>query len=310
MSSTSFASSPATVYGINNKFPLLFSSSSGYNTSATSLFSLDNVLPQLAIKSSPMMADIKKEVAEDAAEVASDNEHYQSLKATLRMFEAKKRLPSSPSATTDIIATWDLHVANMKEEEEGTTALASLAALSTAKQICLTPITSTDSIPSHIPESSTNDDDDDHPGNGWQPRNDEEFFIPHGNSLRQAKYIFYNLRDRKNPLISATLGRGHPSHTCLLCPWPAPYHLPFLTTKQACLFDENKPFNTWVNQAIIDLGDPSLLAGIEAYQGWEKEVQIMEEKIALLQEQLKEHKEKSRECLRDLQGADTFQRIE
>ncbi|KAH9993119.1 hypothetical protein BJV74DRAFT_884481 [Russula compacta] len=212
------------------------------------------------------------------------------------MFKAKKRLPSSPSATTDIIATWDLHVTNMEEEEEGTTTLASLAALSAAKQVCPTPAASTNSLPSLIPESST-DEDSNHPGEGWQPHDDKDFFIPHRNSLRQAEYIFYNLKDRKNPLICTTLGRGHPSHTHLLHPRPAPYHVPLLTTRQACLFNEDKPFNTWVNQAIIDLGDPSLLAGVEAYQGWEKEVKVMEEKITLLQEQLKEHKEKSRECL-------------
>ncbi|KAH9955586.1 hypothetical protein BJV74DRAFT_891648 [Russula compacta] len=217
MSSTSSTPSTSAMYNINNKFPLLFSSSSESNTSATSLSSLDDVLPQLTIKSFPMMANIKKEVAEDAAEVTLDK-----------------------NTTT----TWDLHVTNMEEEEEGITALASLAALSTAKQACQTPTTSTDSIPSLIPESSTDKDDNNHPGDGWQPCDDEDFFIPH-----------------------------------------------------AHLFNEDEPFNTWVNQAVIDLGDPSLLAVIEAYQGWEKEVCIMEEKITLLQEQLKEHKKKSRECL-------------
>ncbi|KAH9961429.1 hypothetical protein BJV74DRAFT_890727 [Russula compacta] len=278
MSSTSSTSSTSVVYNINNKFPLLFSSSSKYNTLAASLSSLDDVLPQLAIKSSPMMADIKREVAE----VASGNKHYQSLKATLCMFEAKKRLPSSPSATTNIIVTWDLHVINMEEEQEGITTLTSLTTLSAAKKACPTPTTSTDSILSLIPESSTDKDNNSHPGDGWQPYDDEDFFVPYGNSLRQANYIFYNLRDRKNPLISATLGSGHPSHTHLLHPRPAPYHIPFLTTKQACVFNEYEPFNTWVNQAVIDLGDPSLLAGIEAYQGWEKEVKVTEEKVALL----------------------------
>ncbi|KAH9972917.1 hypothetical protein BJV74DRAFT_889115 [Russula compacta] len=308
MSSTSSASSTAAVYSINNQFPLLFSSSSEYNTSAASLSSLDDALPQLAIKSSPMMADIKKGVAEDAAEVASDNEHYQSLKATLRMFEMKKKLPSSPSATSDIIATWDLHITNM-EDNSGATALGSLAALSTTKQICPTPITSTDSLPSLTSEPPTYDSDDSLPGEGWQRCEDEDFFVPYSKGLKQANYIFYNLRDRKAPLISSSLGRGHPSHTCLLHPKPAPYCVPILTVNQAHLFDEEKPLSIWVNQVTINLGDPSLLAGLEAFQGWEKEVHITKEKMKLLEEKLREQEGNSRECLQDLQSADAFQRL-
>ncbi|KAH9959521.1 hypothetical protein BJV74DRAFT_891010 [Russula compacta] len=281
----------------NNSCPsLLFTSSSEYNTSAASLSSLDNALPQLAIKSGPMITDVTREAAKDATEVASDNEHYQSLKATLRMFKMKKKLPLSPSATSDIIATWDLHIINM-EDNNGATALGSLATLSAAKQICSTPITSTDSLPSLTSEPPTYDSDNSLPGEGWQYCKDEDFFIPCGKGLRQANYIFYNLKDRKAPLISSSLGRGHPSHTCLLRPRPAPYHIPILTVNQAHLFDKEEPFFTWVNQATINLGDSSLLAGLKAYQGWEKEVNITKEKIKLLEEKLKEQEGNSRECL-------------
>ncbi|KAH9976927.1 hypothetical protein BJV74DRAFT_888581 [Russula compacta] len=306
MSSTSTTSNNNNT--TNNSCPsLLFTSSSEYNTSAASLSSLDDALPQLTIKNGPMITDITREAAKDTAKVASDNKHYQSLKATLRMFEIKKKLPSSP-AISDIIATWDLHVTNM-EDDSGATALGCLAALSTAKHICPTPITSTDSLPSLTSEPPTYDSNDSLPGEGWQCCEDEEFFVPCGKGFKQANYVFYNLRDRKAPLISGSLGRGHPSHTCLLCPRPALYHVPILTINQAHLFDEEEPFSTWVNQATINLGDLSLLAGLKAYQRWEKEVSITKEKIKLLEEKLREQEGNSRECLRDLQSADAFQRL-
>ncbi|KAH9958629.1 hypothetical protein BJV74DRAFT_891192 [Russula compacta] len=122
-------------------------------SSTSTTFNNNNITndscPSLLFTSSsdgPMITDITREAAKDATKVASDNEYYQSLKATLCMFKTKKKLPSSP-ATSDIIATWDLHITNM-EDDDSITALGSLAALSTTKRICPTPITSINSLPS------------------------------------------------------------------------------------------------------------------------------------------------------------------
>jgi hypothetical protein len=153
----------------------------------------------------------------------------------------------------------------------------------------------------------------DHPGEGWVPNDPNSplyfhFELPAVYGGVVAKYIRYDLSPAY-PLVLGTMGKGEPVHSRLLRPRPVLFtHGPF-NSQQRNFFGPDQPFKKWVDKAVLDEADPSLIAGV--YQYWY--LQLRERQLHLLikqtYDQLDEAEEHSEEVLRDLSRANAFERI-
>jgi hypothetical protein len=153
----------------------------------------------------------------------------------------------------------------------------------------------------------------DHPGEGWVPNDPNSplyfhFELPAMYGGVVAKYIRYDLSPAY-PLVLGTLGKGQPVHSRLLRPRPVLFtHGPF-SSQQRNFFRPDQPFRKWVDQAVKDEADPSLVAGV--YQYWY--LQQKERQLNLLikqtYDQLDEVEEHGEELMKDLSKANAFERI-
>jgi hypothetical protein len=153
----------------------------------------------------------------------------------------------------------------------------------------------------------------DHPGEGWVPNDPNSplyfhFELPAMYGGAVAKYVRYDLSPAY-PLVLGTLGKGQPVHSRLLRARPVLFtHGPF-SSQQRTFFGPDQPFKKWVDQAVKDEADPSLIAGV--YQYWY--LQLRERQLHLLikqtYDQLDEAEEHSEELMKDLSRANAFERI-
>ena len=154
-----------------------------------------------------------------------------------------------------------------------------------------------------------------HPGEGWElndplTRHYFRFLIPDPSTNRNlvAPYISYTLK-RENPQVSATYGRGYPTHTRPLRPMAVDYACAPLTPEEISIFDTNALFANAINNIINTYFPYDLSAGVRQYQYYKETQYAIQTCIKDLQKKEMRYMERAVDTLSDLEHANVLGRL-
>ena len=146
-------------------------------------------------------------------------------------------------------------------------------------------------------------------GNHCTSRDYVDFPIPSDSGeLVNAPWIKHDLSPDR-PLIHATLGPGCPIYARFLRPKCDASHTPAYTNSQKRLFFQEEPFYSWIEEALHELQDPSLTAGVYNYRWHRKQVKATEAALQSSMLQLGQQCDQAQAALKDLENANAFSRI-
>ena len=129
--------------------------------------------------------------------------------------------------------------------------------------------------------------------------------------LEDATYLRYEVNAGRYSLLHATHGPNKPTYNCLLrpCPVEVELHNASYTPLQRRLFRHDEPFLNKVEEALNNICDVTLRAGVYSACQHVKQAMLLKDAIGKLDDQLATCIRHTKEAFTDLEQASAFTRI-